>query len=42
MLLALNDAERYDFDYFVRETAGPVQEISPAKGWVQLALQLSN
>ncbi|KAK4544240.1 hypothetical protein LTR36_004450 [Oleoguttula mirabilis] len=41
-MAALDDSERYAFDYFMRETAAGIQLLSPDKGWVQLALQLSS
>ena len=34
--------ERDAFDFFLRKTAPPLWSISPAKGWVQLALQFSH
>lgn len=37
----LTDFERRAFDFFVKETAHPLEIISPSKNWVQLALQIS-
>ena len=37
----MTDYERHAFDYFVRETAGPLGVVSPSKYWIDLALQIS-
>lgn len=38
--VSMTDHERNTFDYFMRETAKDLWLISPAKSWIQLALQL--
>jgi hypothetical protein len=38
---SMGATEYYAYDFFLRETAGPLQVITRAKGWVQLALQMS-
>lgn len=37
----INDTERGAFDFFRLRMAGPIEIMSPAKGWVQQALQTS-
>ena len=38
----LNEYERFAYDHFVHRLAEPLEQISPTKGWVRLALQLSS
>ena len=36
----LNDDDRLAYEYFLRHTAGVIWHVSPAKKWIQVALQL--
>ena len=38
----ITDTERGAFDFFCIRMAGPIEIMSPAKGWVQQALQVSS
>jgi hypothetical protein len=38
----ITDAERSAFDFFCIRMAGPIETMSPAKGWLQQALQVSS
>lgn len=39
---SITDTERSAFDFFCMRMAGPLEIMSPAKGWVQQALQVSS